>query len=528
MPSISSCPECHRDLTLPDLVDGKQSLRCPLCDARFPAERVMADSVSFPPAAIVVSTSDDVPPPAVERPAESEPWSTATSHDTGIDEDAGRSSQKESGFHGSDVNEPDLDESELDESSVATADEDDSSAEDSGVADSEVSPDYASFGRQAAAMRTAPRTRREASAFSLFGQFVGIAVGGVLGLALGYWILLWILGAQADFLHLRGKLPRWLLPARRHNEAGKNLPMASRQGDRIGQPGRSLGDVLRDPPDKVIPDASSTAEPSAEDTTTPSGEPSAATDVRPVRPRDVAPIERGPPPTLPGGHLGPRAFRPRTVSELTSTLERADRALRCPHCQAPTAVKLAAFTAPATDTQPATDSPFNALRCDYCRGKPLANLTVAAFDRLCDLAEIVTFVQFDQDDPHRDECRRAAEAIAMAVGSQRDRVEIAGRLAGARLDESQRQSNGIVLAGTVQRAESEGDLFVIQIMLFGSGKPVTVISRQPPEPLVQRRDRLVVLGSIVDSPRDNLAGYAGNLSQVVWGGLPLKLASAAR
>jgi hypothetical protein len=190
-------------------------------------------------------------------------------------------------------------------------------------------------------------------------------------------------------------------------------------------------------------------------------------------------------------------------------------------------VKLAAFTAPATERQSSTEELLNPRRCDYCRGKPLTNLTAAAFDRLCDLAEIVTFVQFDEDDPRRDDCRQAAEAIAMAVGSQRDRIDIAGRLAGARLDESQRQSNGIVLAGTVQRAQSEGDLFAIQLMLFGCGKTVTVISRQSPQPPVQRRDRVVVLGSIVDSPRDNLAGYTGNLSQVVWGGLPLKLASTA-
>jgi hypothetical protein len=37
-----------------------------------------------------------------------------------------------------------------------------------------------------------------------------------------------------------------------------------------------------------------------------------------------------------------------------------------------------------------------------------------------------------------------------------------------------------------------------------------------------------VLGSIVDSPAENLVGYAGDLPQVVWGGLHLKLAAAAQ
>ena len=65
MPSISSCPECHRDLTIPDLDDRRQSLRCPLCDAQFEAERILADSVSFPPSAIVVGE-----PPSPQQPVE--------------------------------------------------------------------------------------------------------------------------------------------------------------------------------------------------------------------------------------------------------------------------------------------------------------------------------------------------------------------------------------------------------------------------------------------------------------------------
>src|SRR5487761_121070 len=68
MPSISSCPECHRDLTIPEIGDPGQSLRCPLCDAEFPAERILADSVSFPPLAIVVGEATAAPIGADEMP----------------------------------------------------------------------------------------------------------------------------------------------------------------------------------------------------------------------------------------------------------------------------------------------------------------------------------------------------------------------------------------------------------------------------------------------------------------------------
>jgi hypothetical protein len=488
----------------------------------------------------VVSTSDAAAP-TDELPAPTKPWPMATLHDTGLGEDAGNPAVEEPDTDGPDTSQAETDESHVDEaapneSDLEAADHDEASPAESLLAGAEASSDYAAFDRQAANMRTAPRTRRQASPLGVLGQLVGVVLGGVLGLALGYFVLLWLGGPKSDFLHLRGKVPGWLLPSRRHNEAGKDRPLTSRQQGRAGA-GRSLADLLQDPPnaerddgpavDEPTPD---TAEPADEDTTTSPDEPAASIDRRPASPADARLVERLPPgsPAFPEGYLGPRAFESRTVSELTSVLRKADRALRCPHCQAPSVVKLAAFTAPATDGPSADEDRLNPRRCDYCRGKPLANLTAAAFDRLCDLAETVTFVQFDQDDPGRDECRQAAEAIALAIGSQPDRTEIAGRLAGGRLDESQRRSNGILLAGTVQRAEMEGELFAIQVMLFGCGKTVTVISRQPHEPPVQRRDRLLVLGSIVDSPRDNLAGYAGNLSQVVWGGLPLKLAPAAR
>jgi hypothetical protein len=506
MPSISSCPECHRDLTLPDLADPRQTLRCPLCDAQFPAEQVMADSVGFPPTAIIVS-------PAHEAPSAS-----------GTVQEAASPSAYESDLDDADepgIEESDLDEADDDDSDFDESDEEETDEEEAAEREAQSSPDYAAFGQQAATMRTVRRTRRQASPLGALGQFVGMALGGVVGLALGYWVLLWVGGAQADFLHLRGKLPAWLLPGRRHNDAGQNGPLADQRDRRSG---RTPGDVVRDPPGDA-PNAGESSprarDPFAAGPATAHSEPGAPSDARPTSTASSPLVERLPlgGQDFPEGYLGPRAFKARTVSELTAVLEKADRALRCPHCQAPSPVKLAAFTTAANGEPP---------HCDYCRGKPPANLTAAAFERLCDLAEALTFVQFEQDDPRRDECREAAEAIALAIGAQRERTEIAGRLAAQRLDNSQRHSNGILLAGTVQRAEREGDLFAIQLMLLGSGRPVTVISGQPPDPPAERRDRLVVLGSIIDSPRDNLAGYRGDLPQVVWGGLPLKLASAAR
>ena len=50
----------------------------------------------------------------------------------------------------------------------------------------------------------------------VLGHLIGIVLGGVMGLGLGYWILLWISGRQADFLKVWESLPRWAVPRDDH------------------------------------------------------------------------------------------------------------------------------------------------------------------------------------------------------------------------------------------------------------------------------------------------------------------------
>jgi hypothetical protein len=68
-----------------------------------------------------------------------------------------------------------------------------------------------------AAPYEAPRPTRRRKAqpgmFAVLAQFLGIAVGGVIGLAIGYMILLWIKGPSSDFLQIGKSLPSWMVPA---------------------------------------------------------------------------------------------------------------------------------------------------------------------------------------------------------------------------------------------------------------------------------------------------------------------------
>ncbi|MGH7136193.1 MAG: hypothetical protein ACREHD_10670, partial [Pirellulales bacterium] len=342
MPSISSCPACHRDLTIPDLDPLQQSLRCPLCDAGFPAEQVLADCVPFPPAAIIVEAGSswvessgvaaELPPnsmadqPAVaagEVAAPSAALSPAADTSEEIKDTSPRAGEASSS-------------NAIDHPSSVT---DDAAREGAKGA----SADYEAFGHQVAAMRVAPRARRQASALGMLGQLLGMALGGVLGLAIGYYVLVWIGGAQADFLELRGKLPRWLVPpARRHQVPGGAVPLANQTDP--DQPTNALAGLLD--PFETRAAVVAPPEPVRDDGAVlhPDRFPVNADQVA-IAPdrveRELADRFGALPKPLAAGYRGPRGFKLRTAAELAAAMEETDFALRCPHCQMPGAVRLA-------------------------------------------------------------------------------------------------------------------------------------------------------------------------------------------
>jgi hypothetical protein len=476
MPCISSCPACHRDITLADHADSRRRLRCPLCQAEFLAEAALADSVAFPPMAIEVALGDsapnDAPPDVAPR----------------IDSDV------------------EIEETVPHENLASEQPQ-------------EASPVYQ--------VRSVPRAKK--TAFGFVGQLLGMALGGVLGLALGYYILLWIGGPQADFLQVRAKLPQWMLPTKR---PGRQRPEARRRAVQAGAPGRSLGDLLNDS-DEGADESPDGGDPSTRPAT--SAKPAASADEGPVHRQvsyDSAPGVGADPIPSPRGEerphdeapavVGPRGFSVYSADDLAFNLAKAGAALGCEHCHS-TGYVPRPGPAPVQPGQDRSPEPRR-VRCEHCKGKPAPGLTAEAFDRLCDLADAVTFAQLDLDDAHRDRLRMQVQAALLRVGQDQGKTQIVGRLAGARLENSQRLSNGVILAGTVQDLAAEGPLFRIQLVLFGVPKSVVVYSSQPPQPSLALHDRVLILGSIVDSPRQNLAGYSGELTQAVWGGLSLKLA----
>jgi hypothetical protein len=88
-----------------------------------------------------------------------------------------------------------------------------------------------------------------------------------------------------------------------------------------------------------------------------------------------------------------------------------------------------------------------------------------------------------------------------------------------------RTNNGVVLAGKVESVESVGPLFHAKIRPGAADSPaVTIVSAKDPQ--LAAGDEVLALGTIVDKPQDELAGYQGSEPSVVWSGMTLKLAPA--
>ncbi|MEX0676492.1 MAG: hypothetical protein WD063_05420 [Pirellulales bacterium] len=90
-----------------------------------------------------------------------------------------------------------------------------------------------------------------------------------------------------------------------------------------------------------------------------------------------------------------------------------------------------------------------------------------------------------------------------------------------------RPTNGVVLAGTVESVDQAGKLYHARIKPNQNAEVVvTVVSDKDPQ--LAAGDEVLTLGSIVEQPADQLAGYEGSEPAVVWSGMTLKVSPAGK
>lgn len=327
--------------------------------------------------------------------------------------------------------------------------------------------------------RSAPR--RSSRGPSVFGELVKIVLGGVAGLVLGYYGLVYWGGPSYNFLHL--KLP--------------------------GLPAVHPAPVAAEPP-------AVQGEPEPSPSAAPSAEPDSATAAAPISPEGAnssVPGTQGLSP-LPPDYLGPRDRKGYLPEDVGTALAEAHAAIGCPTCGSTGYVTEVVVTGVHEVGGRKIESKRRDRKvCPDCKGKPEYRLGEEAFDAWCRLGEVVALAD-DLGSGQRLAREQAIRDLLVQSVSTPEKAEEIGRWATARLDDPQRPSQGVLLAGRVLKTEKTDRLFAVRVALDATGREASVLSDTRPP--FSSGAHVLLLAAIVESPQKNLGGYSGEEPYVLW------------
>jgi hypothetical protein len=152
---------------------------------------------------------------------------------------------------------------------------------------------------------------------------------------------------------------------------------------------------------------------------------------------------------------------------------------------------------------------------------PAGEISEEAFRTMCRLAEVMTFVDTSASARVAGSRRSAARKLLQQIGANPANLDKIGHRAGALCVRQDRQANGILLAGKVAKLVSERNAHGAHVELAASAKPVLVVGKQPLR--VEAEDSVLILGSIVDNPAENLVGFPTQQPFAIWAGLTVKI-----
>ncbi len=112
------------------------------------------------------------------------------------------------------------------------------------------------------------------------------------------------------------------------------------------------------------------------------------------------------------------------------------------------------------------------------------------------------------------------------LASNPERVKELGSYAAKWLAFGKRTTPGIVLAGTVESVDQMGKLFEVKVKLTDDAPSAAIVTRD--DPRVEAGDQVIVLGTIVDNPTEELVGYEGTEPTAVWSGVTFKAPAAEK
>ncbi len=471
MATITTCPECEQQVTLPAQAHPQMRVLCPLCQAEYQLDEVLR---RLPPQLVVLDaagaatvwTADD------EAEAESEAWTPLGANEALALQTSDSSSAQalDFGEHG----EPNY----------------------------EVGRPGPEAMRGIPTMAPLPGPRRRPS---IVRQLVGVVGGGVLGLGLGYLALLWLGGPHKDFLGVGTKLPAFMVPAAFHddldvqrrpievedsqfadlqNKFSSFAPEASEPASdsptRAKRPKVQFGQDYPEPKEETpadfvigelenqtAPDEPENAEPEGE--ALPLDETESATETTPA-------VDEAPQP-----------------SEAAPAQAEAVLVREAPRFE-PTAL-----AAELEDVQAHQQAFFTG----SVEEKEARAKKGSAFLEFCELAQVVTFVEGSNEQvaPQKESVEKLLTQIVNSDAALQDVAYISSRW----LKLAQRPKPGVLFAGKVLAVEQQGAAHWLLMTPLGDEQRVRVVTSEAP--MADEGAVAVLLGSIIENPQEKIAGY---------------------
>ncbi len=329
-----------------------------------------------------------------------------------------------------------------------------------------------------------PRSRRKRS---VVRTLVGFASSSVVGLSLGYLALLYILGPEGDLLHVAPYMPSAVLPKAFHS-APTQIAQAAEPPEQTEPPEQSVGADAEKPVAEESDSKNVPASYAEEAKPAPAPLPTnvAAEDDRygansspsPLEEPAAAPIATAATPILLNGPTY-------SIEQLKTALEAGEQA------------KSGLVTGDLSDA---------AVR----RTKGMS------YAKLCDLANALVFLDRSSPPDQSEELkRRANQLFGEILSDARVRDEV-NRIATIWIDSPHRRHGGVFLSGKLSGGRIAGDVYEYQLT-DAEGDTLPILMQEPLDPLMDGSTHpLGIVGTIVDRPAEQIAGYQGTEPRAIW------------
>jgi hypothetical protein len=318
------------------------------------------------------------------------------------------------------------------------------------------------------------------------------AIGGLVGLALGYYALLWLRGPEIDFLEVAKYLPKAALPSTMIDDlaaAEKNREAAPETKE---QPAANEAPAAKESPAEKQAAFTTPVEPPKTNTptgdryTTPPAKTEAQAPAHEPATLDAPPakaLTEGAPKSEPIKIAGAPSF---TTDELATALQTAK------------------------DARPAL------VTGNFNDGTEVKRAKGASYAAMADLAQKSLFVAppaSPADDAKMTEQVDKLFKATLLDAHTRDEV---AQIAPMWIASSHRKHGGVFFAGSVTHQEPKGSVVECSVDL-GGGKSLVVLTTPSAVQQVAGSARPVgVAGFIVDKPAEKVQGYTGSAAQAVF------------